>query len=541
MPGDKKAWPLYLTIGNIPKATCRHVSMRATVLVGYLPVSKYKCCTAGDARQQAEHWLFHTCISKILKPLENAGREGVEVECSNGWVRRCFPILGAYVADHPEQCLIACCKQNTCWACKVPPDDRGENKQWDPKTQREVGAEIVAQALGVNTISFNQNGYKPVGCAPFWYSLPHCDIFSSFPPDLLHQSHKGLFMDHIFKWCREIVDNDEVLDERWAALPSHGSVLSFRQGVTSLSQTTGRQHKAMEKSIVAVINSLVSSEVVQAVRVGMEFIWIAGLTTHTTSTLVWLRKTLERLHTLKKVFIELGVRSDFNFPKFHSLSHYADSIAALGSVDGYNTEHSERLHIDMAKHAYRASNKREYTSQMTNWRYRLDAVLSRDAFIRWTQSLSVSTSAPSNPTLPDKHIFTRKGTTITLPKHPSFDAASFSTIETQFKATRFLPALRIFLDEEYPQLATRLTEHERLNVYVKASLGIDPAFDPYAQGLEDCLHASPCKPSDPEEEPGRFDTVLVCKNPGNGLEFGMLSNYYSFTAFKPNQTCLLAV
>ncbi|KAF8593917.1 hypothetical protein BDV93DRAFT_565982 [Ceratobasidium sp. AG-I] len=468
-PGDKKAWPVYLTIGNIPKATRRHVSSRATVLVGYLPVSKYKCCTAGDARQQAEHWLFHTWFKKILGSLGNEGREGVEVKCSDGWVRRCFPILGAYVADHPEQCLIACCKQNTCWACKVPVDECGENKTWEARTQRETGAEIVAQALGINTTSFGQNGYKPVGCAPFWYSLPHCDIFSSFPPDLLHQTHKGLFKDHVFQWCREIVDDDEVLDERFVVLPSHGSVLSFAQGVTSLSQTTGRQHKAMEKSIASVINGLVLDKVVQA---------------------------------------------------FHSLSHYADSIASLGSVDGYNTEHLERLHIDMAKHAYQASNKREYTAQMTNWRYRLDAVLTRDTFIRWTQSLI---DIPSHPSSAQKCTFTSNGTTVTLPKNPSFAAATFSTLETQFKATGFMLALCTFLDKEQPDLAAQITGHERFNVFVEADVAIDPAFDPYAHDLEDCLHASPCKPGNPEELSGRFNTVLVRKHPENGLEFGMSS------------------
>ncbi|KAF8594961.1 hypothetical protein BDV93DRAFT_458015 [Ceratobasidium sp. AG-I] len=75
--GNEEAWPVYLTIGNIPKSTRRHLSSRATVLVGYIPVSKLKCCTSGDARQQAEHWLFHTSMARITRSLRKAGSEGV--------------------------------------------------------------------------------------------------------------------------------------------------------------------------------------------------------------------------------------------------------------------------------------------------------------------------------------------------------------------------------------------------------------------------------------------------------------------------------
>ena len=41
--GDKKAWPVYLTIGNVSKNIQHQPSMHATVLVGYLPVAKLEC------------------------------------------------------------------------------------------------------------------------------------------------------------------------------------------------------------------------------------------------------------------------------------------------------------------------------------------------------------------------------------------------------------------------------------------------------------------------------------------------------------------
>jgi hypothetical protein len=46
--GDKTAWPVYLSIGNISKEVRRKVSARAMVLLGYLPVSKLECFDEGS-------------------------------------------------------------------------------------------------------------------------------------------------------------------------------------------------------------------------------------------------------------------------------------------------------------------------------------------------------------------------------------------------------------------------------------------------------------------------------------------------------------
>ncbi|EJD33712.1 hypothetical protein AURDEDRAFT_38538, partial [Auricularia subglabra TFB-10046 SS5] len=125
LSGDKSAYPVYITIGNIHSDIRRQPSTRATVLLGYLPVSKFEVYAKQEDRSTAAHRLFHACMTVILAPLVQAGADGVEVLCNDGNTRRAFMVLMSYVADYPEQCLVACAQQNQCPACLVPPKARG--------------------------------------------------------------------------------------------------------------------------------------------------------------------------------------------------------------------------------------------------------------------------------------------------------------------------------------------------------------------------------------------------------------------------------
>ncbi|KAJ7160367.1 hypothetical protein C8R46DRAFT_1286061 [Mycena filopes] len=451
--GDNSAWPVYLTIGNIGKETRRQVSAHATVLVGYLPIPKFDCFDK-NTRSLAKYRLFHQCMTVLTASVAAAGKTGTKMVCADNFIRDVWPIFAAYVADYPEQCLIGCCKENRCPMCTVSPDERGDHQPHDKRDQLETLFLMARQRDGEKDTAFEKEGIRAV-YPPFWMHLPHSDIFEAFTPDLLHQVHKGVFKDHLVKWCTEIIGKLEV-DERFRKMPDHPGLRHFKNGVSSVSQWTGTEHKEMEKVFLGLVAAGAQPEMVQAVRALIDFAYLDSLQSHTSTTLTALRTALDDFHAHKNIFIKLkGRKEHFNIPKFHSLEHHEPSIRLFGTNDGFNTESPERLHIDYAKNAYRASNRKDYIIQMTLWLQRQESVARFTAFREWYKSSLVplptlfSTRLPATTPLPADDADTLSHRTYSISKQPP--AATRRVVATRIiapeghNAIRFLPALTQFL------------------------------------------------------------------------------------------------
>ncbi|KIM86000.1 hypothetical protein PILCRDRAFT_65539, partial [Piloderma croceum F 1598] len=191
--GDKQTWLVYLTIGNISKGIRRQPSSRGSILSG--PVTKLTCSEGARAYR-----FFHQAMRTLLRPLITTGQNGVLMTCADGKIRRIFPILAAYIADYPEQCLIACCNENRCPKCTVWWAERGEYKKSPLRTEESVRRNLQRRKYGDDPVEFDFEGLREI-YSPFWADLPHTDIFLAITPDILHQLHKGVFKNHFVKWC----------------------------------------------------------------------------------------------------------------------------------------------------------------------------------------------------------------------------------------------------------------------------------------------------------------------------------------------------
>ena len=206
----------------------------------------------------------------------------------------------------------------------------------------------------------------------FWEDLPYSDVYSAIMPDVLHQIMQG-FVKHVLEWIKKAYDASE-LDARCRRLPPNHNVRLFLRGITSLSRLTGREHADICRILLGVIigmrlpNNVPSTPLVTAVRALLDFVYLAQYPVHSDESLTAMEDALHRFHESKGIFKDLGIRSDFNIPKLHFCSkHYSPQIRNFGTTDNFTTEYTERLHIDLAKDAYRASNKKDEYPQMTLW------------------------------------------------------------------------------------------------------------------------------------------------------------------------------
>ena len=245
---------------------------------------------------------------------------------------------------------------------------------------------------------------------------------------------------------------------------------------------------------------------------------------HTDSTLELLEDALDRFHENKEIFVDLGIRDAFNIPKLHFSRHYLEYVKLYGTLDNFNTENTERLHIDLAKDAYAATNHKDEFTQMTIWLERKEKIFRHHQYIEWRLKGS----------LPPPHVeWTPPGLeinrTLKLTKHPTARTVSLDVLTEKYGATHFRTALARFIAlTNDPNLTRAQLERRLWGIHIPFNklpvwhrikfVRTDPSTSKVLTA--DSIH---CRPgwsnTHGQSIPGRFDTALI--NDGTGEDIGL--------------------
>ena len=177
---NKSAYPIYLTIGNIPKAIHHKPSHHAQVLLGYLPTSHLEHITNHASHCRIIVNLFHACVGHIMEPLQKAGFEGTAMTSGDGVTCWCHPIFAPFMGDYPEQILATGVKAGQCPGCECPKDKLKEGEE--EYEYRDLGKILDALSVfddpdaQIFVCACRDAGIKPV-VHPLWENLPYTNIY----------------------------------------------------------------------------------------------------------------------------------------------------------------------------------------------------------------------------------------------------------------------------------------------------------------------------------------------------------------------------
>ncbi|KAK0432102.1 uncharacterized protein EV420DRAFT_1655982 [Desarmillaria tabescens] len=345
--GNVEYYPVYLSIGNLHNSA-RQGHRNGVVPIAFLAIPKsdrkYDCDLA--------FWLFkkklyHQSLTAILHSLQPAMTVPVVRQCPDGFYRRVIYDLGPYIADYPEQVLLAGIVQGWCTKCTAPATNLDGSGDRCSCTHTEALLESLA---GQGDVLWDNYGIDE-DILPFTFNFPHADIHEMMSSDLLHQIIKGSFKDHLVEWVFES-PNCCNASLPWATIISAGSKIQ--------AMDWGRFKSPNE----AVVSDYLPESIMRCLSAFMDFCYLIRHSDFDETTLKQVQDTIQRFHHYHEAFRVAGVHEDFSLPRQHAIVHYPSHIMEFGAPNGLCSSITESWHITAVKKPWRRSNRYNALSQM---------------------------------------------------------------------------------------------------------------------------------------------------------------------------------
>ena len=375
--GGLQMHPVFLTIGNIQSDIRMQASSHAWRCIAFIPLPTIKvhskCKTLLSSR------LFHWSLDVVTARLKEAVKNGHMLVDASGNIRRCFTPLVSYIADLPEQQLIAGVSKNASPVTMAELPSFGNATPAEPRTRDATLRQLreLCERVDPWDLEAFQTAAKAMKLLgvhlPFWRDWMFAEPSLFLTGEILHTLHK-FFYDHVLEWCK-VVAGSHTLDTRFMNLHQRVSFRHFATGVAHRPQASGRDHRDMERQLVPVLDGAgaVTDDFIRTVQSMVEFIYRAQDPVYTDSSITVMEQALANFHSRKQCIIDLGARrgtkapiKHFNIPKLELMSSFARQTKANGALIQYTADVSERLLITHCKTTFQRTSRsaRTFTDEI---------------------------------------------------------------------------------------------------------------------------------------------------------------------------------
>ena len=296
----------------------------AILLLALLPVPP-KLSKASPLADQLQRQINADTLQGIFEllfePLQDVALEGVNIDCADGKIRRCFPILSAWIADHMENVTLHGIKSNACPKCEVPPgelgsgtlpqhpvrDYAGNERRQRPSQHPRAGPESDKAHVGIH---IGQNVF---------HGLHRVSAPDLHKPDLLHTVYLGLFK-HMMDWVQGFLKKhgrQQAFDDAWKALPPYPGFFVPKKAYREITQWQGKEMRNLGRCILGVLAAALRQpqsaqaipfrHALSCVSALVNFNMMAQYRSHTSETIGYMEDYLDQFPRMKDIFLEFPV------------------------------------------------------------------------------------------------------------------------------------------------------------------------------------------------------------------------------------------
>ena len=316
LSGDKKAWPVYLTVGKLPAIWRNRRGSFAVLLLALLPVPpKLTKSSADHLQRQINADTLRGVFELLFEPLQNAALEGVNIDSADRKVRRCFPLLFTWIADHMENVALHGIKSNVCPKCEVLPGELGTNANSHrardyaryERCERESDSDDSRTIFETLRIDLEKNVLQGL----YRVSAP-----GLHKPDLLHTVYLRLFK-HLMDWISGFLKKHawlQAFDDTLKALPPYPGFFVPKKAYRVVTLWEGKQMRNLGRCLLRVLpvalrqparrQVIPFKHAPDCVRALVDFNMMVQYRSHTPETIAYMEEYLDQFHRMKDIFLE---------------------------------------------------------------------------------------------------------------------------------------------------------------------------------------------------------------------------------------------